>query len=174
MEIWKPIPKYEDFYEASSLGRIRSKDRIRANGIPLKGRVLKPNPERGGYLQVALYRSGEKPKYLKVHRLVASAFLPNPQSKEQVNHKNGIRNDNRLENLEWCSCSENHRHAFDVLGKQATKYWLGKASINRKLTKEQIEQIIQDKRSQETIAKEYGVSQQTISNIKTGKYYVSW
>lgn len=174
MEIWKPIPDYEEFYEASSLGRIRSKDRIRGNGIPLKGRVLKPNTERCGYLQVALYRPGEKHKFLKVHRLVASAFLPNPQHKEQVNHKNGIRDDNRLENLEWCTCSENHRHAFAVLGKQPSRAMLGKPHPKRKLSKEQIEQIIQDGRSQITIAKEYGVSQQTISNIKTGKLYKSW
>ena len=173
MEIWKPIPGYEKYYEASTEGRIRSKDRMRSNGIPISGRILKPSKDRGGYLYVRLYDDNGS-KYLKIHRLVALTFCDNPQNKEQVNHKTGIRDDNRIENIEWVTCSENHRHAFDVLGKKATKYWLGKASANRKLTEEQIERIKQDERSQIEIAKDYGVCQQTISNIKTGKGYVSW
>lgn len=173
MEIWTPIPGYEEFYEASTEGRIRSKDRIKGNGVPLKGRILKPNTDRGGYLYVRLYRDGGS-KYLKIHRLVAMTFIENPQNKPQVNHKNGIRNDNRLENLEWVTCSENHRHAFDVLGKKGSKAMLGKPSVKRKLTREQVEQILMDNRSQEKIAKDYGVSQETISNIKREKYYKVW
>ena len=173
MEIWKPIQGYEEYYEVSSEGNVRSKDRIRANGIPIKGKQLKPNVLKDGYAQVTLVVNG-KPKCMKIHRLVAIAFIENPENKPQVNHKNGIRNDNRVENLEWVTISENHRHAFAVLGKKAAKYWLGKPSVNRKLTKEQIESIISDSRSQIVIAKDYGVCQQTISNIKQKKHYVSW
>lgn len=173
MEIWKPVKGFEKYYEVSNEGRVRSKDRIRSNGIPIKGKVLKPNVLKDGYAQATLVVNG-KPYWKKIHRLVAEAFIENPENKPQVNHKNGIRNDNRIENLEWCTVSENHRHAFDVLGKKAAKYWLGKASVNRKLSEFQIEEIKKDTRSQIVIAKDYGVCQQTISNIKTGKYYVSW
>jgi len=173
MEIWKPIKGYEKYYEVSTLGRVRSLDRICRNGVRKSGKILKPNVLKDGYSQIALIVDCEK-KYEKVHRLVALAFIDNPQNKPQVNHKNGIRHDNRMENLEWVTISENHRHAFDVLGKKPTKYWTGKKSVNRKLTKEQIADIILDNRSQSVIAEEYGVVQQTISNIKTGKYYVSW
>lgn len=173
-EIWKVIPGFDGLYEASNLGRIRSKARIRRSGVPLRGRVLKPTVSRGGYLQVALTNMDGIRKDMKVHRLVAMAFLSNPENKEQVNHKNGVRNDNRLENLEWCTCSENHRHAFDVLGKVASKPMLNKPATTRKLTREQVEAIKSDTRAQTAIARDYGVSQQTISNIKLGLFYNVW
>ena len=108
-----------------------------------------------------------------MHRLVAAAFVENPHGKPLVNHLNGIRDDNRAENLEWCTQSENVRHGFRVLGRVPTKPNLGKASLNRKLTDEQAEAIRKDPRNQYVIAAEYGVNQRVISDIKLGKSYTT-
>lgn len=174
METWKPIPGYEGYYEASDQGRIRSVDRIVGNAKQRRARGCVRAPTViNGYEQVGLSVNGIY-KDIKVHRAVALAFLPNPDNKPQVNHKNGIRNDNRLENLEWVTCSENHRHAFDVLGKKASKAMLGKPNPYRKLSREQVEAIKADPRPQARIAADYGVCQQTVSNVKQGYYYRVW
>lgn len=94
--MWKEIPGYP-LYLVSDAGEIYS---IR------KDRILKPSVSKFGYARVTLYRGDEKHKIM-VHRLVASAFLDNPDFLEQVNHKNENKLDNRVENLEWCSCSYN-------------------------------------------------------------------
>lgn len=113
MENWKDIPGYDGLYQASNLGRVKSS----------KGFFYKGTPDKDGYMRVALIKD-RKAKTLRIHRLICFAFLPNPENKPQVNHKNGIRTDNRIENLEWCTAKENTIHSVLVLNRVAT--WQGK------------------------------------------------
>lgn len=116
MEQWKPIKGYEGCYEVSDLGNVRSVDRtvhtnIRFNKARIvRGRLLKLNLKNNGYYTVDLCKDG-KISSQTVHRLVAKAFLPNPDSLKVVNHINGIKTDNNVSNLEWVSYKTNHWHA---------------------------------------------------------------
>lgn len=171
MEVWKDIPGYEGYYQASTEGRVRSLSRIRMDGAYKPGKVLNKNRLRDGYEQVALCKD-RKRDYEKVHRLVALTFIPNPDNKPQVNHKNGIKHDNRLENLEWVTPRENTMHAYNVLGIKHPHPPRGTPSKQRKFTDEQVEAIRKDPRTRTAIAKDYGVCEQTICNIKLGYYYI--
>lgn len=105
-EVWKPIKNYESLYEISNLGRVKS---FKRNGT--KGKILKGTYDEWGYIRVALSKNGKSKKY-KVHRLVAEAFIPNSNNYSQINHDNGIKDDNRVENLEWCTPSFNTIHSY--------------------------------------------------------------
>lgn len=112
-EIWKDIPNYEGFYQASNLGRIRSVDRYVYHGTRKrfwKGQIIKPKIDHD-YYSVCLSKHG-KIRYYRVHRLVAFAFIVNPQNKPYINHIDGNKRNNRVENLEWCTASENNIHAM--------------------------------------------------------------
>ena len=97
-EIWKEIPHYEGRYLVSNQGRIFSL---------LRKKYMKVRQNQFGYYEVQLQGITQKKKWEKVHRLVAMAFIPNPDNLPQVNHLNQIRSDNRVENLEWCSVKDN-------------------------------------------------------------------
>lgn len=104
-EEWRPVKGYEGLYEASNYGRIRSLPRATTSG-----RVLKPHTNgRNGYVYVCLSKENVR-KTLRVHRLIAEAFWGT--SGLQVNHKDGCKTNNRLDNLEYCTQSENMKHAY--------------------------------------------------------------
>jgi len=114
---WKYIPGYEGIYQASVQGQIRSVDRISHEcGIKKfrKSCVLEPELQRDGYYHVNLSKENQVKTYL-VHRLVALAFIPNPSDKPQVNHIDGNKLNNLVENLEWVTQSENMQHAKGLL-----------------------------------------------------------
>lgn len=108
-EVWKPVKGYEGLYEVSNLGNVRSVDRHVMNGnrcCLLKGKPRKPYFISTGYLMADLFKNGQGKKYL-IHRLVAEAFIPNPENLPCIDHINTIKTDNRVENLRWCSNKEN-------------------------------------------------------------------
>lgn len=117
-EIWIPVEGYEDRYEVSNTGKVRSLN-YHMTG---KTKELKPITEGKGYLMVGLCRDG-KMKWGKIHRLVATAFIPNPENKREVNHKDGNKKNNHVDNLEWATASENMKHAFSMGLKKADKEW---------------------------------------------------
>lgn len=112
MEIWKPIPSYEGFYEASTQGRIRSVPREMPHPRNKKmvfsrpGRILKSELDKCGYPVVTLSK-GNKQRTYKIHRLVAMTYIDNPDNLPQIDHINNRRYDNRPENLRWCTTQQN-------------------------------------------------------------------
>lgn len=134
MEIWKIIPGTSDSYEASSLGRIRSKDKELPHPRNTrmtyfrKGKILKPELDRSGYPVVTISVEN-KQRTCKVHRLVASAFIPNPDNLPQIDHINSKRYDNRPENLRWCSSQQNTKWRDE-------KYQIGDRAKYRVICKE--------------------------------------
>ncbi len=131
---WKPIAGYEGIYEVSIGGLVRSVKRNVWNGhafIQLEERLLRPNTLSKGYLQVTLYNNRSR-KCFQVHRLVASAFIENPDNLPQVNHKNGNKQDNRCSNLEWTDNRGNQIHAW-ATGLQKPHYCGGGAYKKRRV-----------------------------------------
>lgn len=120
-EIWKPVRGYENLYEVSSFGKIRSVDKVvytnnRFNKMQkkIKGKILSPFlNKKTGYMQVALSKNKKTKLYL-VHRLVALTFFPIDNISLQVNHIDGNKQNNNVENLEWCTRSENIVHAYKI------------------------------------------------------------
>lgn len=119
-EIWKPVVGYEWLYEVSNLGNIRSlsyNKRFNKEDKTIKN--LKPWKTHDWYYIIGLSKN-QKQKTYRLHRLIAQVFLPNPENKPQINHKDGIRDNNKIENLEWCTQSENAQHSYRELWR---KYW---------------------------------------------------
>lgn len=115
MEIWKGIKGYEQYYQVSNLGRVRTISRlIKRNGkgdFILKARILKQQVSTKGYWNVRVCVDSVQ-KTLSVHRQIGFAFIPNPENKPQINHKNTIKSDNSITNLEWVTNAENQAHAI--------------------------------------------------------------
>ena len=162
MEIWKTIPNFSS-YEASNLGRVRSLLTVR-NGQPL---IMKTKVDKGGYLTIpTMHHDNGSVKTTKVHRLVAYAFIPNPKNNPQINHKDGNKLNNTVDNLEWITHKENFIHA--------TNHGLrpiGEEHGRHKLTWEQVDYIrnIYKKGDKEFgtngLARKFGVTPRVITLI---------
>ena len=165
-EIWKDIKDYEGLYQISNLGNVKSLIRSSTNAI-----IMKPKLSTSGYYSVMLYKDGTH-KTFYVHRLAALSFIPNPDNKPQVNHKDGNKLNNTLENLEWVTISENQKHAIShglrtpspMIGK------FGKLNHNSKpiLQCDTEGNVIRKWDSISDAARYYGCSQNSISNVLVG------
>lgn len=161
-ESFYPLLGFEGTYEISKSGIIKSTLNRRAKtGRKPTGKPLKQVLGRSGYYQVYLRRDTKRSNQISLllHRLIAINFIPNPENKPQVNHINSIRTDNRIENLEWCTNSENQKHAYKY-GGQIHRY--GSDHNQAKLTLIQVNEIrnkyIKRIYTAPMLAKEYGVS----------------
>lgn len=169
MEIWKDIPQYEGMYQASNLGNIKSLKRKKWNGFDYQEVIEKILSQKlhEGYKYVNLCKKGEQ-KLIGVHRLVALAFLNNPDNKKYVHHKDNNPQNNNVDNLEWCTQKENISYSV-----QQGRFNQGTLSPRTKFTEADITEIrkrIESKEiSQNKIAKELGVSQNCISEIVNRK-----
>lgn len=145
-EIWRPVVGYEGLYEVSSYGRVRSLDRYDSRNRFRKGRILKLSDNGRGYLIVGLH-SNNKVKNFLVHRLVAEAFLPNPENLTEVNHKDEDKSNNCVDNLEWCNRNYNINYGTAKIRGRETAikngYWTGlsKEEYNKKYWNEHREHI---------------------------------
>ena len=150
---------FKELYKVDKMGRVFS---VRRN------KFLKPRIGSGKYPEVVLCKNTYRKHYL-VHRLVAEAFLPNPKKYQEINHINGIKTDNRLENLEWSTRSENVKHSYT---KKLREKRLG-SEVNTAVLKEKdipiIRQMIKNGIYLKDIANEYKVHEATISAIKNKK-----
>lgn len=153
MEKWAKIPGYD--YEISSLGRVRNLNtgRIKVNCI-----------EKVWYFTVGLFKNGIGRTH-RIHRLIMEAFVPNPESHKYINHKNGIKTDNRIENLEWCTQKHNISEAYKIGLCQSVK---GSRHGGSVLNEEQVLTIRELLRysSGRQIAKQFNLSEGTVSMIK--------
>ena len=173
MEEWKVILEADSCYLISNFGRIKSlsreiKIRYKHKGFT-KEKILCFGKDKSGYNRIPLISNGKRITF-KVHRLVAKAFVPNPNNKPFVNHINGIKTDNRVENLEWCTASENTKHAYN---NGLIKVSKSENHINAKLTGSQVLEIraIGGNLKQREIAEIYGITQVNVSNILNNIYY---
>lgn len=158
-ELWKTIEEFPN-YSVSTSGRVRKDLPM----IRTPGGIIAPAINPCGYEEVILsYNGNRKPG--RVHRLVGIAFLALEINRTEINHKNGVKHDNRVENLEWVTRSENLQHAYSVLGRQGMKgerHWKSKLTNSDIVT---IRKLIADGCTQRPIAKMFGVKQVTIWRI---------
>lgn len=162
-EVWRPIAKLDGLYEVSSYGRVR---RAAPGKGTYVGKILRQGSSTAGYCIVLPSVNGVV-RAMQVHRLVAEAFIPNPLEKTQVNHKDGDKTNNRVENLEWVTVSENILHSYRVLGNRHPK----QERRHVKLTDEEIQEIRSFDGNYAETGRAFGISDVMARKIKLG---IAW
>ena len=171
-EIWVDIKGYEGLYQISTKGNVKSLERL----VSTKGGALRKVSEKlrentfdkDGYHRIALHKEGKRSMKF-VHRLVAIGFIENPDNLPQVNHKDGVKSNNCVDNLEWVTEKENAIHSYDILGNKAANR---ESNGSAKLTEEAVQDIrsnyIKYKTPSKLFADKYGVSGSTICYVARG------
>ena len=166
-EQWLPIEGYEDLYQVSNLGRVKSLNYRKSN----QEKILKQDTNKKGYQQVQLYKD-RKPKTFRVHRLVANAFIPNPNNLPQVNHKDEVKANNHVSNLEWCTVEYNIN--YGTRNEKVSKLMYGKLGKDCPNSKQVIQltlsgEVVRKWDSTMDIQRELGYNQCNISKCCKGK-----
>ncbi len=163
-EVWMPVKGFEGCYEVSTLGRVRSLDRkirYRWGKRIIKGQILLPIEHKNGYLVVGLGLNGRH--YIRsIHRLVAEAFIPNPQGKPEVGHEDHDKANNVVSNLSWVTRGENEKHSYRTGHRISTKSKLQEGDIPVILRRLRLGE------SCRSIAKDFGVHNSNISRVGRG------
>lgn len=171
MEEWKDVVGYEGFYQVSDKGRVKSLDRVDCLGHARKGIILKQRVTKWGYMRTMLYKNGVS-KQESIHRLVGKAFIPNIENKEQINHIDGVKTNNSVFNLEWCSLSENRKHAYRT-GLQHPQ--IGEANGFSKLKEWQVREIREIYKrggyTKRELGRKYGVCAANVGMIINNKIW---
>ena len=169
VEIWQDVKGFEGFYQVSNLGRIKSLDRIiqqhhrnqRNVEHIYKGKILKGNINKNGYIIVDLHKKGKIKKFL-LHRLIAETFIPKVKGKNIINHKDNNPTNNQVNNLEWCTQSENIKYAYEFGNKKAPHQ-------KRIIQFDRNNNFICEWESQTQIERVLGIKQANISKVCLGK-----
>jgi hypothetical protein len=171
------ITGYERLYKINKSGKILSLPKKRGR-FQQGEKFLKHNTDKDGYKTITLYKNGIQKTY-KIHRLVAKEFISNPENKPFINHKNGIKNDNKIKNLEWCTQSENEKHArrtglkktsqqtIDTISKQGKKA----RAFNELQIREIREKVKRPEYNTVSLGRIYGVASSTIGRIARNESY---
>jgi hypothetical protein len=174
-EIWKDIPKFNNEYQISNFGKIRSKHAviIRSNGTTHTrvSKILKPAKSKDGYYKGAVCVDKKMRTYC-IHRLVAEAFCFKSYETQEVNHINGVKTDNRAENLEWCNRSENILHALRLglliprKGSQKTESKMDEATAKK------LKEMIANGIKRSLVCEQLGITVHMYKDVQRGKTWM--
>jgi hypothetical protein len=162
-QAWKDVPEFQGILQISNFGNAKTFDRVRSDNRIERGKTCSQKVKKNGYLEISI-RNGEKKRWFLMHRLVAKLFLEETSETQCVNHKNGNKKDNRVENLEFTTFKENSNHAVRTgLCKNEEIHY------KAKLTKLNVIEIRNSVESNEELALKFGVSKSTIKYVKQRK-----